>query len=311
MAVAPARRLDPSPTGLDDRERAIAQSVLYAGLFDYPLTLAQLRTTLIACRLTPSEVLGVYRRSERLRALIDSEDGWFFPAGRREFIDERRRRERRSRAFLQRHRLYLGVLRRMPWVRLAALSGSVAHLNLEGAGDLDLFLVTRRHRVWVVTVAAIVLAKLLRRRATACVNYVIDETVLGFEPPDLFSASQIIHLKPLTGWPVYEQLLAANPFVGAHYPNFHPTHSRALLRRESRVRLVRRGLELLLAPLGGLAEIVCRRAYRGYLLRRASTWRSPEQVRLTDSCVKLHTHSHRRRVMMAFTDQTQNLEFRT
>lgn len=305
MAVMRERRLEPAPTGLDDRERAIAQSVFYAGLFDYPLRLAELRATLIACRLTPSELLAVYRRSEALRRLVGERDGWFFPAGRDALIDERRRRERRSVAFLERHRLYLTTLCYLPWTRMVALSGSVAHLNLEGSGDLDLFLVARRRRVWLVTVAAIVLAKLLRRRATACVNFVVDDTALVVAPEDLFSASQIAHLKPLTGWAVYETLLAQNPFVASCYPNFHAAASRGFLGRERRAGVVRRGLELLLAPLGAVGERVCRVAYRRYLLRRQATWSSPDQVRLEDNCVKLHTQSHRRRIMDAVLNNSK------
>ena len=46
MTAHPARKMR-SVAGLDRDELAIARSVLYASLFDYPLTLAQLRKTLI------------------------------------------------------------------------------------------------------------------------------------------------------------------------------------------------------------------------------------------------------------------------
>ena len=88
---------------------------------------------------------------------------------------------------------------------MVALSGSVAHLNLEGSGDLDLFIVTRGRRVWSVTVAVILLAKLLGRRRTLCANYVLSDTQLQMDQQDLFTASQIIHLKPLVGGEVYDQ----------------------------------------------------------------------------------------------------------
>ena len=47
-------------TTLDGAERAIAESVLYASLFDYPLTLAELRQTLVESAQTPSEILTTY-----------------------------------------------------------------------------------------------------------------------------------------------------------------------------------------------------------------------------------------------------------
>ncbi len=46
--------------GLTPAEESIARSVLYAALFDYPLTLAQLRQTLIGSRQTASEIIATY-----------------------------------------------------------------------------------------------------------------------------------------------------------------------------------------------------------------------------------------------------------
>ena len=147
------------------RELAIVRSVIYASLFDYPLTLEQLHTTLLevgADSRRPAKSSAVYDGSELLQSIVDYRDGFFFPAGRGDLIAERRRREARSRAFLERHALVLRLLCALPFTRLVALSGSVAHLNLEEGGDLDLFIITRGRRVWSVTLAVILLTKLLR-----------------------------------------------------------------------------------------------------------------------------------------------------
>jgi hypothetical protein len=286
---------------LSDAERAIVRSVLYASLFDYPLTLAQLRQTLIESEQTATEILAAYAGSDALRAAIDSQDGFFFPAGRDWLITERRRREARSRRFIASHRLLLALISALPYVRLVALSGSIAHMNLEGSGDLDLFIVTRGRRVWSVTVAIVLLAKLLGRRKTLCANFVVADSALRFEPQDLFSASQIIHLKPLIGRDVYRRLLADNPFVARFYPNFHHADSGALAFHPHRwLGFVKRGVELVCAVPAAAAERLCRTAYRAYLSRRRSTWRSPEQVRLEIDCLKLHTQSHRQSVMDRF-----------
>ena len=206
---------------LTGAERAIAHSVMYSALFDYPLTLSQLRHTLIESRLTPTEILRTYAGSAALQALVAYRDGFFFPASRPGLPEERAQREARSRQFLRHHRLVLTLICALPWVRLVALSGSIAHLNLEGDGDLDLFVVTRGRQVWSTTVAIVLLAKLLRRRRAICANFVLADTHLAIEPADLFTASQIIHLKPLVGDEVFARFLAANPFVGSFYPNFH------------------------------------------------------------------------------------------
>ena len=282
-------------------ELAIARSVLYASVFDYPLTLAQLRQTLIESTQTPTEIRATYARSEALRATIDERDGFFFPHGRYDLVAERRRREARSRVFLERHRRLLALVCAMPYVELVALSGSIAHMNLEGTGDLDLFIVTKGRHVWSVTVAVVLLAKLMRRRRTVCANFVVADSALALDQQDLFTASQIIHLKPLIGAAVYRRFVAANPFVACFYPNFHLPAIVSPRLRQRRVAARLKGLiEAGMAIPSTVVENICRAAYRAYLMRRASMWQSPEQVRLEPDCLKLHTQSHRQSVLARF-----------
>jgi hypothetical protein len=286
---------------LAKNELAIAQSVLYAALFDYPLTLAELRHTLIESAQTPSQILAAYEDSEPLRTLIDWRNGYFFPRGRGGLVRVRREREVRSRRFLADHGLLLTLLSAMPYVRLVALSGSIAHLNLDGDGDLDLFIVTRGRRVWSVTVAALVIAKLLGQRKTTCVNFVLADTRLAIEQQDFFNASQIVHLKPIVGDDVYRQLVKANPFIQRVYPNFHIPDRKLRRTVAQRIALfVKPALERLLQWPSAAAEWLCHASYRAYLLRRSASWKSPEQVRLEPDCLKLHTQSHRRSILERF-----------
>jgi len=309
--MIPAHFLQPTGAAgsMTAEELAIARSVLYASLFDYPLTLAQLRQTLIESAQTPTEIQALYARSEALRATVEYRQGFFFPRDRRDLVSERRRREARSRIFLERHRRLLSVVCALPYVELVALSGSAAHLNLEGTGDLDLFIVTRGRHVWSVAVAVVLIAKLLRRRKTTCVNFVLADSALALDQQDLFAASQIIHLKPLAGTETYRRFVASNPFVARFYPNFRVTPAvgeqrgwRPLLHGAKRV------VEFALAGPSVLVEHLCRRAYRKYLTRRASTWQSPEQVRLDPDCVKLHTQSHRQSILSRFDRAVHTLE---
>ncbi|HYM24763.1 MAG TPA: hypothetical protein VEU08_16210 [Vicinamibacterales bacterium] len=267
-------------TPLTRKELAILRSVVYASLFDYPLTADQARRTLVECEGTAPDVLAAYGRSHALNAVIEYRDGFFYPVGCGHLVAERRRREGRSRAFLERHARVLRLISGLPFVRMVALSGSIAHLNLEPEGDLDLFIVTRGHHVWTVTLSILLLTKLLGHRRTICANFVVADTELAFEQQDLFTANQIIHLKPIVGADVMDELLAANPFVGRFYPN-------AVDRADDGLDRGRRSRP------AGLIERACRGLYGWYLRRKARSWRSPEQVRLGDDCLKLHTRSHR------------------
>ena len=44
---------------------------------------------------------------------------------------------------------------------------------------------------------------------------------MAIEPADLFSANQIIHLRPITGHDVFRRFVEANPFVQRVLSEFH------------------------------------------------------------------------------------------
>jgi hypothetical protein len=291
------------------REIAIARSVIYASLFDYPLTLEQLHYSLIGSDQTRAEILAVYEGSELLREIVEYRDGFFFPAGRGDLVEERRRREARSDQFLEQHRLALRLICALPFTRLVALSGSIAHRNLEPNGDLDLFIVTHGPRVWTVTVMLLVLTKLLRRRRTICANFVLADTHLSVDQQDLFTANQMIHLRPLIGADLFQRFLGANAFVAQCYPNSRDGEPLPPVMevRSRPLSLAKRVLEAMLGAPSPIVETVCRRAYAWHLRRRAASWRSPDQVQLRSDYLKLHTRSHRHMVLDRFQASVDRL----
>jgi hypothetical protein len=281
------------------QERAFHQSVIYASLFDYPLTLEQLRDSLIGETADEAALADWYRRSPRLQSAIEHADGYYFPRGQRSLLHTRQSREARSRRLLDAHGRVLRLVVHIPFVRMVALSGSLAHLNADAEADLDLFVVAAPGRVWSVTVTALLLARLLGWRRQLCLNYVVSERALMVGPADLFSANQIVHLQPLCGADVYRRFIDENRFVERFYPNFHPRP----VREQSAGPLARlvRAFELVTdVTIAPLYEHACRVLYGWHLRRRAHTWRSRDQVRLEAECLKLHTHSHRHEVMDQF-----------
>jgi hypothetical protein len=282
-----------------EQELAVLRSVVYASLFDYPLEPAQLESSLIGVGGPAAAIERWWRESDLLQATIEYRDGFYFPAGRSDLVRTRSRREALSRELLERDRRILSLVANMPFVRMVALSGSLAHLNAEGSADLDLFVITAPHRVWSVTVATLVLSKLLGWRRRLCMNYVVSEQALTIEPPDLFSANQIIHLRPISGHAVFERFVASNAFVRTIYPNFELPEVARPASPQARKPLVERILSLGTAQ---LAESVSRRLYGWHLRRRAASWTSSDQVKLEPECLKLHTTSHRASTLRRFEE---------
>lgn len=227
------------------------------------------------------------------------------PAGQSAWVAERALREGRSLRMIARRARFLNALCAMPFIRLVAVSGSLAHLNATDDADLDLFIITKGPRVWSVTAATVVLAKLMRCRQAVCANFVVSDEDLVIQPQDEFSANQILHLRPVIGADAYREFLDANPFVRAMYPNFDPRERSAWPFTPSPwAARVKRVLEFVCSLPSHAFEASCRVTYGWYLRRKVRTWASPEQVRLTRTQLKLHGHSHRQAIQRRFAEAT-------
>jgi hypothetical protein len=279
-------------------ELAVVRAVTFASLFEYPLTLPQLRHSLE----TAADETAIERwltSSPLLRQAVCLEGGFVRPRARPELVERRLAREAASLRRLRSDAPVLRAMAALPFVRMVAISGSLAHLNGDEDADLDLFIVTSPARVWTVTVVALVMARAMGWRKRLCLNYVISQAALTVKPDDLFAANQIIHLQPVAGEATYRTFLDANPFVAACYPNFRPRSILPDLGGPSR-RPMTAIVEWMVRPVAPVVERAARALYRKHLRRQSRSWHSPEHVQLEAECLKLHTNSHRESVMNRF-----------
>lgn len=278
-------------------EVAVIRAVTYASLFDYPLTVAQLRDTL-EVRVDEATLAQWLTHGPQLRRAVCLKDDFVSPSTRPDLVARRIAREASSRTRLRLDAPVLKAIGALPFVRMVAISGSLAHLNGEDGADLDLFVVTAPSRVWSVTVVALMLTRAMGWRSRLCLNYVVSQAAMAVHPADLFAANQIIHLQPVMGDATYHAFLNANSFAGSRYPNFQP---RPLLDSIGvpRRRLAR-AIEWVLAPVAPILERTARALYTWHLRRRSQWWHSPEQVQLEAECLKLHTNSHRGSILARF-----------
>lgn len=253
--------------------------------------------------------MALYRRSAFLQDKLDYRQGYFVPAGHDGWLAERAAREASSLRLIAANRRFLNVLCALPFVRLMAVSGSLAHMNASRDADLDLFVVTRGAHVWTVTAAIVGLSKLLGYRKMICANFVVADTDMAVAPEDEFSANQIVHLRPIVGAESYRDFLDANRFVRATYPNFDPREKRVLPFSPSPWSArIKRALEIALALPARAIEPVIRAPYGWYLRRKVRSWASPDQVRLTKTQLKLHGNSHRQAIAEKFQDALRRAE---
>ena len=272
---------------------AILRTVTYASLFQAPLTIDRLHRNLMDVELSPEELQAALD-DPWLRRRIEVVRGLVIPRGRREWIAHRAARRGHSRRLLARHRRVLRLLGRLPFVRLVAISGACAHENATD-DDVDVFLVAREGRAWGVCLVLTVLSRLLGVRRTLCLNYIVDEAALALPEQDLFTAAEVVGLRPLAGRETYRRLVDVNGWAARLFPNFRQRH----LAESEPVPAAgaprwERVLDVGLAP---LLERLARRALGTHLARKG---RGCDGVVLGPHRLKLHTRDHRPSLLASF-----------
>lgn len=189
-------------------------AVLYGDVFDCAVTLDEAwRYARVA--------IG---RDELARRLLDeplvaTRGGFYCLAGREELLARRPERIRNAARLERRARRVARILRRFPFVRGLALTGSAAAGDAGTDDDVDLLVVVAEGRLGTAFVVLGSLSRLLGRRLF-CPNYYVCEGRLGLGPANLYLARELAQARPLAGDGA--ALWRANPWLEETFPNAEP-----------------------------------------------------------------------------------------
>ena len=204
-------------TALSVLERAVVECVAYSDVFDYPLTLEEIRRALPVVA-SSADVAAA------LEAACDFVIGvapYHALAGREALVETRTRRAEASRKLRRPADSYGRLIARLPFVRMVAVTGSLAVDNAEDGDDVDYLIVTTPGRVWLaraLTIAVVRMAAL--QGLTLCPNYLLAETALALPERDTYTARELLQIRPVAGHGVYARMLAANAWCAELLPNW-------------------------------------------------------------------------------------------
>ena len=212
------------------------KTLIYADLFDFPLTKKELWQRLIWQKENPPKrklfekvLKNLVKKKKIAKKQVQGKDYYFLP-GRQRIIGLRRRREKEVQRKLKKIQRLVKILSFCPWVWLIGLSGSVAANNARPKDDIDLFIITAPRRLWLTRLWLILVLELLRVRRRPrdkrfankiCLNLFLSADYLDYfsYQPDLFLAYEILQLKPLfQRKKIYQQFLEANQWLTRFLP---------------------------------------------------------------------------------------------
>lgn len=217
---------------IGDLERAILETLAYSDVFEYPLRLDEIH------RYLPirADVEQVTQALNGFEELVGTRDDFYFLAGRENIVEIRKGRKVHSQKLIRLAVRYGRILGTLPFIRMVALTGSLAVLNSTKEADFDYMLVTAPNHVWTARAFALLFNRFTRLFGhTLCPNLIVSENALAWSTHDLYSARELCQMVPITGMDVYRKLMKTNEWVKDFLPNVEQTFevsktSKVLLR---------------------------------------------------------------------------------
>lgn len=214
--VSPQPAAPPPMPGVADTS-SVMRTLLYFDIFQHPLTFEEIARF---CPVPPGRLRDALR-TLRQESLLFEFDGHFALHPLKTLLERRRANEARARARMPKAARMSRFIAGFPFVEAVMLSGSMSKGVLAPDGDIDYFIVTKPGRLWVARTLLVLFKKafLLNSRRDFCVNYFVDTDHLTIEDRNLFTATEVVTLKPMAGAATCAAFFGRNPWAFERFPN--------------------------------------------------------------------------------------------
>jgi hypothetical protein len=200
--------------------QAVLRTVVYADIFDYPLTIDEIQRYLTGRAASVEMIYATLQDGGLLPRFLKRAGEYYLLPGREEIVPRRERREKIAARLWPQALRYGRLIARLPFVRMLAVTGSLAMNNVEEDADLDYLVVTKTGRLWLCRALVLALGRAAALRgARLCPNYIISERSLEFPHQSLYTAHELAQMVPLSGLDVYQRIRTLNPWVRHFLPN--------------------------------------------------------------------------------------------
>jgi hypothetical protein len=196
-------------------------------LFDYPLTDFEI-WQFLAHKASYQEVVAGLAVAN-----LSSADGFFFLNGRQDIIKIRQTRYRDAGKKIKVIKRRLNFISWLPGIKLITLANIIGANNIKLETDIDLFIITKTNRLWLVKLLATIILKIFALRPNKktqknklCLSFLVDESALDLAEcrqgeEDWYFSYWLAGLMPLVGSKnTYENLIKSNQWLKQALPNW-------------------------------------------------------------------------------------------
>jgi len=321
-------------------EKSILATIVYYDIFDYPLTGFEVFKYLInplhvvgqledidkaefepMKNISLSEVLKSLE-GEKIKSFISQKNGFYFLREKKWLYQERMERQKIAAQRWKKVKKVLKFIQFIPFVKMVVVCNSLAIDNSKKDADIDLFIITRKKRIWLTRFMVTFVVWLIgewrhknRISGKICLSFYITEEFLNLnslaiQPYDIYLANWIHWLRPIFyQGKIYEEFIFENQWVkdyllnfgkigNTHYPEFKESKAATLIKRI---------LEKILGGwVGNLKEAILKFFQKKKIARKTVPHDIPTAVIVSDKVLKFHENDKREYFQEEFIKRLKN-----
>jgi predicted nucleotidyltransferase len=201
-------------------KKNIVSTLAYFDMFDYPLSYNEI-FLFLECGCGEGEFKKTLNDLLACK-LIYQFDNFYSLKNDFTLITRRNQGNKKAQELLKKAKTVGQLLIRFPYVRGIGISGSLSKNFADENSDIDLFIITKKNRLWIARTLMHFFKKLtflVNKQHYYCMNYYIDEVQLEIVEKNIYTAIEVATLIPLEGDSTFAAFYSANTWAKDYLPN--------------------------------------------------------------------------------------------
>lgn len=286
---------------MTDHETAVLKTLAYADIFHHALRQDQVVTFCIEQTLSHG-----YDLSKVTSSKITSRNNCYALAGRENLISLKDQQEATAEEKVRYAQQWRWVFNLVPWIKLVAISGSIAGGTPKPEDDIDLLIITDPRRLWLSRLIVTILLNIAGKRRKPsdnpnkvnnkfCLNMWLSLESLEENHHDIYVANELARIIPvLNRQQTYERYMQSNKWMSTYLPNFYNKISKV-----HTPSLKKSSVFHPLSLLDKAAEKIQRKIMR-----------QPTIETIQDSRLAFHPHDYRTEILTKYKQKLKELEIK-
>jgi hypothetical protein len=210
--------------------RAIVSTIAFFDIFSYPLSALEVYKYLQIETSYFQVILAL--ESLEARNIISSKNSFYCLKDKESNLEVRQKRYNYTKEKMKIAKRWSKVFKLFTGLKLIALSNSIGAYNIRKEGDIDLFIITKRNKIWTSRFILAFIGKLFNLRPSPdnekdklCLSFFVSEDNLNLEnytkEHDFYFLYWLVNLSIIYDKDDYlNKLLANNMWVKKYLPNY-------------------------------------------------------------------------------------------